>query len=151
VCVSVVIIYEFARHELRRCLTQSLVSVNNECGDDTTDRRNEVEAKTCLRLHVTLITVVYTAEYRMQNFITRDACSLELNCKILRDNNNNNNNNNMKQGNFEKILIARPAYGFVTYLMECVFTFTFASREFSPISVCYIVRDSINRLWTFDL
>ena len=60
-----------------------------------------------------------------------------------------------KQANFEKIVISRPVYGFVTYLMEYAFTFTFASREFPPISACCIVRDSINRpgdldCWPFD-
>jgi len=41
----------------------------------------------------------------------------------------------------------------VTYLMEYAFTFTFASREFPPISVCRIVSDSINRpvTLTFDI
>jgi len=49
---------------------------------------------------------------------------------------------NLKQGNFEKIAMPRPAYSFVTYLMEYAFTFAFASRELPPISVglCCIVR-----------
>jgi len=65
------------------------------------------------------------------------------------------NQTRTKQANFEKIACnVRPQP--VTYLMEYAFTFTFASREFPPISVWFIVYDSINRpsdldLWPFGL
>ena len=36
----------------------------------------------------------------------------------------------MQQANFKKIVMPRPAYDFVTYLMEYCFTFNFASRKF---------------------
>ena len=49
-----------------------------------------------------------------------------------------------KQANFENIVIPRPVYGFVTYLMKFAFTFTFASREFPPICLWRIACDSIN-------
>ena len=61
--------------------------------------------------------------------------------------------NEAVEGSSEKIVIPRPAYGFVTDLMEYVFfTFTFASREFPPTCVCCIVCDSIGdlALWPFD-
>ena len=37
-----------------------------------------------------------------------------------------------KQDNFNKIVLPRTEYSFVTYLMEYAFTFTFPSREFPP-------------------
>jgi len=40
--------------------------------------------------------------------------------------------------NFEKIVMPQSLYGFVTYLMECALTFTFASQEFPPTCVCCI-------------
>jgi len=64
--------------------------------------------------------------------------------------------NEIKTRQFWENCNARPAYGFVTYLMEYAFTFTFASREFPRTCVWCIVHDSINRpgdldLWPFDL
>jgi len=57
--------------------------------------------------------------------------------------------------NFKKIVIPPtstiPAYGFVTYLMEYDFTFTFSSREFQATCICCIVCDSINRPGDLDL
>ena len=43
----------------------------------------------------------------------------------------------------------RPAYGFVTYLMEYASSSTFASRESPPTCVVCIVCDSIN--WLVNL
>jgi len=40
--------------------------------------------------------------------------------------------------------VPQPAYGFVTYLVEYAFTFTFASREFPLTCASCIVCDSIN-------
>ena len=52
-----------------------------------------------------------------------------------------------KQGNSKKLVMPRPAHGFVTYLMEYAFTFTFAAREFPPKCTC----DSIHRPGNLDL
>ena len=58
-----------------------------------------------------------------------------------------------RQGNFEKVVMSRPGHGFVTYLIEYAFTFTFVSRESRPIFLCCIFRDGSNRptgQWTMQ-